>query len=545
MTVIFGAGIDGRTSRHWALGILCAGLGLLCSKASGSEEAKRLAEACVVVYNSLDSESESLAKFYAERRGIPEERLVGLICPTNEEISRAEFEYEIADPLRRVFLEKGWWGVERDAAGLLMITNTSIRFVALMRGIPLKIAQGTPGPHDNPSLVPEELRGSNAAAVDSELAAYVLAPSLISGAIRNPYYESRTAILDFRGPPLVLVTRLDGPSDLVVRQMIYDSLDAEQSGLTGWGVFDMRGILDPGYQLGNDWIEGARTAALRAGVPTIWDRREAVLVPEWPLPDTALYFGWYTGEPVGPMVMPQFRFRRGAVAGHIFSFSAASLRSPRAGWSAALLNAGAAATIGNTYEPYLALTTQPDILVERLLEGRTFAESAYAATQTLSWMNTFIGDPLYRPFAKVNGSLPSSKDGEAKAYALIREGARRWFMESPRSGRQFLEEQARTLQSPLIYEALGNLCLEENDVRQGEAAFDAARRLAGDRQTYVRTLARMVEFYRERGKRREALRLIDGYLSRDATSSEANVLQDLRREIDPPPLPQEATGGGG
>jgi hypothetical protein len=66
---------------------------------------------------------------------------------------------------------------------------------------------------------------------------------------------------------------------------------------------------------------------------------------------------------------------------------------------APLLEKGAAASLGNVYEPYLELTPHLDIFNDRLLHGFTFAESAYMATRTLSWMTVAVGDPLYRPYA--------------------------------------------------------------------------------------------------------------------------------------------------
>ncbi len=74
----------------------------------------------------------------------------------------------------------------------------------------------------------------------------------------------------------------------------------------------------------------------------------------------------------GPFADPAFRFRNGAVAVHIHSFSAATLRSPTSGWSGPLLERGAAATVGNVYEPYLTLTANLDVLQDRLMSGFTF-----------------------------------------------------------------------------------------------------------------------------------------------------------------------------
>jgi hypothetical protein len=56
-------------------------------------------------------------------------------------------------------------------------------------------------------------------------------------------------------------------------------------------------------------------------------------------------------------------------------------------------------TLGTVYEPYLTLTAHLDIFQNRLMEGFTFAESAFMSMAALSWMNVALGDPLYRPYA--------------------------------------------------------------------------------------------------------------------------------------------------
>jgi tetratricopeptide (TPR) repeat protein len=52
-------------------------------------------------------------------------------------------------------------------------------------------------------------------------------------------------------------------------------------------------------------------------------------------------------------------------------------------------------------EPYLACTPDIGTFFGRfLVYGFTFGEAAYACQSYLSWQNTVVGDPLYRPFGK-------------------------------------------------------------------------------------------------------------------------------------------------
>jgi uncharacterized protein (TIGR03790 family) len=62
-----------------------------------------LADSTIVVYNKPVLESVELGKFYAEKRGIAPDHLVGLDCSTQEEIRRKQYDATIAEPLRAGF----------------------------------------------------------------------------------------------------------------------------------------------------------------------------------------------------------------------------------------------------------------------------------------------------------------------------------------------------------------------------------------------------------------------------------------------------------
>src|ERR1041384_7401605 len=108
---------------------------------------KPLAPATIVVFNKDVPESVELAKFYAEKRDIARDHLVGLSISKTEEISRDESDTMIRDPLRAIFKERGWWKLSEQAGGPITVSSNSIRFVALIKGVPLKIraASNYPG----------------------------------------------------------------------------------------------------------------------------------------------------------------------------------------------------------------------------------------------------------------------------------------------------------------------------------------------------------------------------------------------------------------
>src|ERR1700677_71584 len=119
---------------HIFLLFLCAALPALEAKTADSD-------ATLVVFNSRDPASAELAKYYAGKRNIPAEHVVGIDCPLTEEITREEYDGQIAEPLRKIMTDQGLWKAHVTIAGHTEVDENTIRFVALMRGIPLKIAR--------------------------------------------------------------------------------------------------------------------------------------------------------------------------------------------------------------------------------------------------------------------------------------------------------------------------------------------------------------------------------------------------------------------
>src|ERR1700733_2841027 len=98
-------------------------------------------DSTLVVFNTRDADSPALAKYYADRRKIPAENIVGLDCPVTEEITRDEYDRDIATPLRDILTQRNLWKTHTDSTGRTIVDDNNIRFVALIRGIPLKIAR--------------------------------------------------------------------------------------------------------------------------------------------------------------------------------------------------------------------------------------------------------------------------------------------------------------------------------------------------------------------------------------------------------------------
>ncbi|MBN1346236.1 MAG: TIGR03790 family protein [Phycisphaerae bacterium] len=206
--------------------------------------------------------------------------------------------------------------------------------------------------------------------------------------------------------PILMVSRLDGPSPNTVRRIIEDAVPTEKVGLTGRAYIDARGLAPsrkPGsYGLyDQDLRDLARLLQTKTKTPTILDNHKE-LFPPAACPDAALYCGWYSVA----RFQDAFMFVRGAVAVHIASFEAKSLRDPKASyWCKELLADGAAATFGPVDEPYLSAFPMPRDFFGLLATGRyTLVECFYYTKPYNSWMMLLVGDPLYRPFA-VNPQL--------------------------------------------------------------------------------------------------------------------------------------------
>jgi len=368
---------------------LCAGW-VLSINAPAAEQP--LAQSTIVLYNKAVADSVELAKFYAEKRGIAPDHVMGLTCSTEEEISREEYDTTIADPLREIFKQRHWWTLNESGKQSPVVTASAIHFVATIKGIPLKIRSIPAYPGDQPRPVP--IGSRNEASVDSELAVLALHSRQISGATQNPYFRSFRAISDFNDPTLLLVCRLDAPAAATVRALIADAIATEKTGLWGRAYVDGAHSSGGGRELGDQWLSEITGQLHKAGVPVVYDEKPEIFPEGYPMTDCALYYGWYAGRVAGPFTQPDFRFIPGAIAVHIHSSSASTLRDPNADWVAPLISKGAAASLGNVYEPYLQLTVHVDTFNDRLLLGFTFAERAYMSIPALSWMSVMVGDPL-------------------------------------------------------------------------------------------------------------------------------------------------------
>ncbi len=515
--------------RHLFLALLAA-MGSVASAQPSNPPPSNLPDLAahtLVVFNQADPDSRSLAETYAKARSIPADRVIGLTCALTEEITRTDFESTIRKPLEELFQSRGWMkrtdnflpnpvlGLEGNVP-VQQSKENPIWIMVLMRGMPLKIAE------DPTVLAPENLMSqlrANAASVDSELALLPIQGLPLYGLIANPYFADKRIrpFTSFFANYLIMVTRLDGPSPGIVRRMIQDAVEVEKTELTGRAFFDLRSIekKDDPYRLGDEWIERAALLFQARGFEVEIDRRAEVAPKYAPWDQIAFYAGWYTGDFQGPFELPTARFRRGAIAYHIHSFSAETVRSETKNWVGPLLSHGATATMGAVYEPYLRFTPDISLFVSALLSGLSFAEAAYQSQLSLSWMVTFVGDPLYRPFPRnFYENLDAAQTVDSpdlpwfrlrKARLLANAGS---LSETKTAVAKLVEDFPK---NEIILEGGADIYKDLNEKKDATELYEKALDLVGEREPRdrLRLLMKLAELNRRDDKPKEALKLYE------------------------------------
>jgi len=413
------------------------------------------------VVNKKVAASRELADYYCKARGVPVENIVELDLPNGEDISRTAYDKLLVGPLREA------------------LKGRKVELLLCFHGVPLRVGRVEPNAEKKKDLdavvkdlAPLEkeradldkkikaadeakekdeadalrkerdavqakarplearrnrLRGDETqAAVDSELALLWQSDYDLYRWQPNPLYRHLPEPVAKRLPSIVMTCRLDGPTPDLVRRLIDDALAAEKDGLTGKVYVDARGIKwdrkadAPGTGYGG-YDEALREMAAllekQAKLDVVLDDKPALFEPG-ACPDAALYCGWYS--------LANFvdccKFRRGAVAYHIASSEAVSLRNPQAKyWCKNLLEKGACVTLGPVAEPYTVGFPKPAEFFGLLVSGEyPLAECYWKTAYFSSWMTTLVGDPLYNPYRKTPklkaADIPASPAGAAGLF---------------------------------------------------------------------------------------------------------------------------------
>jgi uncharacterized protein (TIGR03790 family) len=501
-----------------------------------------LAQRVVIVYNAQEPESKPLAEYYAQKRGVPTNQICAINMRPVETITRREYNDNIREPLlrfltrQRLIVQQARTVNDPELGPIPWIdtVDSRVSYVVLMYGVPLRIDRD-PTLHEKPQPpdLPETLR-RNEASVESELSLLPTMGTPAMGPLRNWFFGNESAHLDAPlNHGMLLVGRLDAPDAPTVRRMIDDALAVERYGLHGRAYFDAQGTTDKGYIQGDDWIRGAYQFVREAGYECDYDDRKEIFGEDYPMTDAAIYAGWYAEHASGPFRRTGFRFRTGAIAYHIHSASGASVRSRTTYWVGPLLDRGAAATMGNVFEPYLQYTPHVDMFFKRLLAGGIFIEAGYYSQPVLSWQTTFVGDPLYRPFRlsldEQIARLETDKRPELE-WAYSRKVNLLLRANQPDDAEKLCRAKAEALKSVVLYEKLGDLLHAAH--REGEAveAYNKAAVAGDDSYRYIRVATKLAGAYEANKQPGLALAIYEGLIG--TYSSHKNAVEFFKKARD-------------
>jgi uncharacterized protein (TIGR03790 family) len=377
------------------------------------------------VANRDDADSVAIATHYAQVRGVPPANIIALKMPATETITWPEFIATLWQPLEDELVGKGWIDAipmnlfDRVGRRKYAVSGQKIAAMVVCRGVPLRIANDPALYEESAPLTDHSELRTNEGAVDSELSLLARPDYPINALVPNPLFRNGNPT-DPARLLIIKVARLDGPSAGDALHLVDLAVQAERNGLIGRAYVDIAGP----HPSGDRWLGDAAAEIHELGFDLTVSRGPGTMPATARIDAPVIYLGWYASDMNGPFALAGFRFPPGAIAVHMHSFSAHTLRSATEGWCGPLIARGATATVGNVFEPYLEYLHRPDLLMEALARGDDLVDAAYYALPVLSWQSIVVGDPLYRPFAvplaaqmRSLTSLPPSLAG----YAVMRQ----------------------------------------------------------------------------------------------------------------------------
>lgn len=383
-------------------------------------------EEVLVVANKNASKSISLAKYYMEKRQIPEKNLVTLFITDKERCSREAYINKAVPQIRR-FLDE----------------HQDIRAIVTMYGIPLSIQSPGFSKEEQAEIVKikkktNELRSElrtqtsidqdvrkkktdliksyqaqlknykksldKSASFDSELALVKRKEEYnLNRWKANPYFVGfRKEKTEIALDDVILVSRLDGASSDVVKRVIDDTIEAEKNGLEGKAYFDARWkkpknpIKKMGYGFYDQSIHNTAEIFKKKKIPFELEQSQKLFKAGSNL-KTAFYCGWYSLA----RYIDAFDWQKGSIGYHIASQECQTLKRKSNVWCKKMLDKGAAVTIGPVGEPYVNAFPVPEIFFHFITERyMTVGEAYLISLPYLSWKMVMVGDPLYK--VKIN-----------------------------------------------------------------------------------------------------------------------------------------------
>ena len=348
----------------------------------------------LVVYNSTDSASARVAKYYAAKRNIPAANLCRISPPSSDRLSWSQYVGSVKTPVQKC---------------LNAVGPESILYIVFTYQTPYSISgSGSPLSYSLDQYVADIW--DQYSIQDAYPTPGRFHPYYDNAQSQGNVYQPFLSLADYRAQPFALtiysVWRLDGATEALSEGLVDKAMAAESSTLSGKACFDrnrgaITNVADTGYGEAEWDLHNAAKFADMAGFTVLEDSNSAEFgTPPAPMcPNAALYSGWYSLNHYNNA----FTWNTGAVGIHLDS---ASALNPRGGpnWSANAIINGITVTSGSVSEPYLQGLVRPGGTFRDLLQGANVGDAFLRNTRWLKWMTLNLGDPLYRPFP--NGLPP-------------------------------------------------------------------------------------------------------------------------------------------
>ncbi len=393
----------------------------------------------LVVRNTNSMVSMAVADDYMLRRNVT--KVLNVSCQdsnisANEEyISFANFNSQIANPLNSY-----------------LSTHPEIDFIVLTKGIPIHFYDFPNQPY------------GGVCSVDSYIASFGYATSLTSSIVNisdtnynfgtaifsgkafiNKFYNSQNRFFhtDFGG---YLVTRLDGYSQADAIALTTRSLQAEANiGITSSGKILLDAdpvygfpnfpaqpfsLLPNGYVIGQTLTITQESPFGEFNVDMQVANNDLVsrnILVENNTNSTFVgnrtglkgYYSWGSND--SNYVKANYnslQFDAGAIAETCVSTGARTFLPTTGGQSliADLVSQGVTGVKGYTDEPLLQAVASPSIMFNRYTSGWTLAESFYAASRLVGWMDLVVGDPICRAYSNTLSTNKFDFDKKITVY---------------------------------------------------------------------------------------------------------------------------------
>lgn len=384
--------------------LLAIALGLCFSPCA---QAQSLGSRTLVVYHADQPDSVAVANYYATRRNIPAANLCAIRPPSLTNLTLAEYEQIVQQPVRGC---------------LQTVGRTQVLYIVLTYETPFTYQLATGAVYSVDSALSDlwdQIATQRDIPSPTRSHPYYTEPQT-----QGNRYEPFTSFAQYRARTdaklFYAVWRLDAPSKSLAMGLIDKAIQAETAGLTGNACFDrrygsMEGEPDASYGSGEWDLHRAAQFARAAGFAVVEDENNAEFGTA-PAPlrceNAALYAGWYSLN----RYYDAFSWTPGAIGFHLDSLSA---QSPRRGtnWTANALLKGITITGGAVDEPYLGALVHPDGFYRDLFSGANVGDAALRNQPWVKWRTLLVGDPLYRPFPTGRAPFPRTQPEDGLALA--------------------------------------------------------------------------------------------------------------------------------